>query len=70
MSKPNPSKVNERFADIAIERANDLGSVYSQCVILSYQNTGKMACGFDAKDIIAWIKINRPDVFDEKGKKK
>jgi hypothetical protein len=29
-----------------------------------------MAPGFDAKDLMAWIDINYPEAFDEKGKKK
>jgi hypothetical protein len=70
MAKADAKKVNDNFARVAIERAKSLGSVYSECVKFSYQSTGRLSCGFDAKDIIEWIKINMPNAFDEKGNKK
>jgi len=70
MEKADASKVNNSFAKMAIERASHRNSVYSECVRLSYQSTGRLSCGFDAKDINEWIKLNMPDAFDEKGNKK
>ena len=63
------SKVNESIAIPAIEKAKDRGSVYSQCVILSFHTTGKLDCGFNNSDLQAWIAENRPGLFNEKGNK-
>ena len=63
------SKVNELIAIPAIEKAKDRGSVYSQCVILSFRSMGKLDCGFNNSDLQVWIKENRPGLFDEKGNK-
>jgi hypothetical protein len=70
MAKANANKVNSRMAEIAIERADSRGSVYSECVRLSYQTTGRLSCGFDSKDLQEWINKFMPEVFDEKGMKK
>lgn len=61
--KADPTKVNPTIARLAIEKAKDRQSVYSQCVILSFRMTGKLACGFDNKDLQAWIDQNEPDRF-------
>ena len=70
MAKADATKVNSRMAEMAIERATSRGSAYSECVRLSYQTTGRLSCGFDSKDLQAWINMFMPEVFDERGNKK
>jgi hypothetical protein len=69
MSKPDASKVNSEFAKFVINRAKSRNTVYTECVRLSYQTTGHLACGFNSKDIQAWIDKYMPDAFDAKGNK-
>lgn len=69
MAKADANKVNPSMAIMAIKRANSRNTVYSECVRLSYQSTGRFACGFDNKDLQAWIDINIPEIFDTKGNK-
>lgn len=69
MAKAKPDRVNPHLAKRAIEAVGDRRAAYSQCVILSYQSTGRLAPGFDNKDLQAWIDINYPRLFDQKGKK-
>jgi hypothetical protein len=70
MAKANACKVNYEMAERAIALAKSRKAVYSQCIKLSYQSTGRFAPGFDNEDLQAWIDINMPDTFDEKGNKK
>ena len=70
MAKSNPYCVNWELAQLAVSRAKSRNAVYSECVRLSYQSTGRLTPGFDNKDLQAWIDMNMPDVFDEKGNKK
>jgi len=63
--KPNPDKVDSALARSAVENSKDRGSVYSQCVLLSFRTSGKLDCGFDNKDLQAWIDKNMPDYFDK-----
>jgi hypothetical protein len=70
MAKANPYDVNWELAQLAVSRAKSRNAVYSQCVKLSYQSTGRLAPGFDNKDLQAWIDEYMPDTFDEKGNKK
>lgn len=58
------------MAEMAVERATSRGTVYSECVRLSFQSTGRLGCGFDNKDLQAWINMFMPEVFDKKGNKK
>ena len=69
MAKANPSKVNPVIAKKAVSLAKSRNAVYSECVKLSYQTTGKLAPGFDNKDLQAWIDINMLESFDAKGNK-
>jgi hypothetical protein len=69
MSKGNANKVNSMFAQMAIKRAKSRNTVYSECVRLSYETTGNLSCGFDAKDIQVWINKYMPNAFDKKGNK-
>lgn len=69
MAKANANKVNPMMARIAVERAKSRNTVYSECIRLSYQSTGKLACEFDNKDLQAWIDIYMPEVFDAKRNK-
>jgi len=57
------------LVDLAIERVDDMQSVYSQCIKLWFAQTHKLDVGFNNKDMVKWIKENRPGIFDEKGKK-
>jgi hypothetical protein len=70
MAKTDVTKVNPDMAEIAVNRAKSRNAVYSECVRLSFQTTGKLGCGFDNKDLQAWIDMFMPEVFDEKGNKK
>lgn len=55
MSKGNPDKVNPVLAKMALRMANgDRKSAYGKCVQLSWQTTGRMAPGFDNKDLQAF----------------
>ena len=67
--KADASKVDYYMAETAVKRASSRGSVYTECIRISYQTTGGLDCGFNANDLQAWININMPDVFDEKGNK-
>jgi hypothetical protein len=69
MPKANPDNVQPAIVRMAVEKSKSLQAVYSQCVIASYHSTGRMDCGFTAADMVAWIRIYMPDVFDAKGKK-
>lgn len=59
--KPHPEKVNSYVADDAINypTVKDLHDVYGQYVRLMGLNP---RC--DAKDLVEWIRINRPDTFE------
>ena len=70
MAKANAYKVPYGMAETAVSRAKSRNAVYSECVRLSYQSTGRLTPGFDNKDLQAWIDINMPEAFDEKGNKK
>lgn len=69
MSKINgkSSKVNSMMAEEAIKSGKDLQSLYSECIMISYRSTGRLNCGFDAKDLVAWVREKYPNLFDEKG---
>lgn len=55
MSKGNPDKVSPSLARRALELAGgDRKKAYSECVKLSFQITGRMAPGFDNKDLQAF----------------
>jgi hypothetical protein len=69
MAKANADKVPYGFAEEVVKQSKDKGSVYSNCVLLYYRSTGRLSCGFDAKDIMAWIDKYMPEAFDAKGKK-
>ncbi|MBE3142544.1 MAG: hypothetical protein IMZ61_01265 [Planctomycetes bacterium] len=68
--KPDSNKVSIDIGMYAAHHCKDLGCAYSEAVRYSYKSTGRLAPGFDAKDLIAWIRRVYPDVFDEKGKRK
>jgi hypothetical protein len=68
-SKGDSSKVSFIMANMALESGKDRGSLYSECVRLSFQSTGRLSCGFDNKDLQAWIDKNASELFDEKGKR-
>lgn len=70
MAKPNPYKVDSHIANIAMRKADNRKSVYSECVRSSFKLTGSLAPGFDNKDLQAWIDLYHPEVFDDKGKKR
>ncbi len=61
--KANPDRVNPGLVREAIKKAKDRQSVYSQCVVLSFKTTGRLNCGFDNRDLQAWIDQNMPDYF-------
>jgi len=67
MKKADPTKVNPALARMAIARAKDRQSVYSQCVIGSFRMTGKLDCGFTNQDLQAWIDQNAIEQFTKKG---
>jgi len=67
--KGNANKVNGEIARLAVERAQSKQSVYSQCIVLAFKTTGRMAPGFDNVDLQAWIDQNCAGVFDAKGRK-
>ena len=69
MAKIDVTKVNPDMAEMAVKRAKSRSAVYSECVRLSFQTTGRLACGFDNKDLQAWIDMFMPEAFDEKGNK-
>ncbi len=67
--KADASKVNSALAEAAFESGADRQALYSKCILLSYQSTGRLACGFDAKDLAAWLDKYHPNDFDSKGKR-
>ena len=69
MAKVDVTKVNPDMAEIAVGRVKSRQAVYSECVRLSYQTTGRLACGFDNRDLQAWIDMFMPEAFDKKGNK-
>jgi hypothetical protein len=69
MAKADVSKVNYAVAQIAVSNAKSRNTVYSECIRLSFRTSGRLACGFDNKDLQAWIDKYMPDVFDKKGNK-
>jgi hypothetical protein len=69
MAKANPNIVNSEMAKLAVEHAKSRQDTYSECIVMSYRMTGRLSPGFDNKDLQAWIDINMPNVFDDKGRK-
>jgi hypothetical protein len=69
MAKADKNKVNPYLAEMAIATKKDRQSLYSECVRFSFATTGNLSCGFDAKDLIAWVEFYYPDTFDAKGKR-
>lgn len=67
--KGDLKKVNSIIAENAIKSGKDLQGLYSECIMISYRTTGRFACGFDAKDLVAWIRENYPDLFDKNGRR-
>jgi hypothetical protein len=67
MTKPNINKVVVILAEQAIASAKSLQVCYSNYVMAHYHATGKLASGCDSKDLIEWIRINHPNMFNEKG---
>ena len=67
--KADASKVNPALAEKAFESGEDRQTLYSRCILLTYQATGNFACGFDAKDLAAWLDKYHPNAFDAKGKR-
>lgn len=61
MAKPKIDRVIPLAGKIAIQRAKDRGSAYSEYIIAFYQATGRLAPGCDAKDLYAWMdQVYRP----------
>lgn len=55
VKRGDPSKVNARMAELALERAGgDRSKAYSECIRLMFQATGKFGPGFDNEDLQAW----------------
>jgi len=69
MMKTNTSRVYPALVDLAIERVDDIHSVYSQCIKLWFAQKRTLDVGFNNKEMVTWIFENRPGIFDEKGKK-
>ena len=69
MAKADSKKVNDNFGEAVISSGKDLTALYSEAVMLSYRTTGRFAPSFDSKDLVAWVRENHPDLFDEKGKR-
>lgn len=69
MAKADKNKVNSGLAEMAISTGKNRNSLYSECVRFSFRTTGHLSCGFDAKDLIAWIDFYYPNTFDAKGKR-
>lgn len=58
MSKPDPKKVNPGRAQAAYDAAKDRQSAYSEYIRLTFRQTGQLAPGCDAKDLIAFFDQN------------
>jgi hypothetical protein len=58
VSKPDPSKVNPGRAYSAYHQVDDRQSAYSKYIQLTFQATGQLAPGCDAKDLIAYYDAN------------
>lgn len=69
MAKPNPDRVPASFGEYVVSTGKDMGALYSESVVHMFKSTGRLAPPFDAKDLIAWVKLNHPDLYDEKGKR-
>jgi hypothetical protein len=69
MRNADPTKVNADMARLALDKAKDAQSAYSQYIILHYRATGSLAPGCDAKDLVAWYIKNTPVNFQLKGGK-
>ena len=67
MAKANSKKVNIAFGEAIVATGKDLQSLYSEAVRLSYRTTGRLAPPFNSNDLVAWVRENYPDDFDEKG---
>jgi len=61
MAKAKPERVIPQLAEMALERAKDAQSAYSQYIKLHWQATGNLAPGCDAKDLIAFYQANDPE---------
>ena len=67
--KADASRVDPALAEKAFESGKDRQALYSECVQWSYRTTGKLDCGFNAKDLTAWLDKYHPNAFDAKGKR-
>lgn len=69
MAKPNLYNVDAEWARIAIANSKKINETYTHYILCSYRVTGSMDAGCDAKDLIAWYKVNMPDEYKTKGGK-
>lgn len=67
MAKGNPNKVAYNFGEMILRTGKDMNSLYSEAVQLSWKLTGKLSPGFDAKDLMAWVRKYFPNLYNEKG---
>ncbi len=51
--KPHPERAHPDLVALALERARDRGSAYSEYIRLHWQATGNLAPGCDARDFFA-----------------
>lgn len=63
------SNVFPALVDQAIKNVDSLQAVYSQCIKIWFNPTGKLDVGFSNPQMVKWIRKFRPNVFDESGKK-
>jgi hypothetical protein len=63
--KTHPELVMETLARKAIAKTIAQGEyrtvLYSNYLVETWKATGRLGCGCDARDLIAWYEINMPD---------
>lgn len=68
-TKGKPERVDPNLARLALGRAKDAGSAYSEYIRAHWQATGNLAPGCDAKDFVAFCQINLAAEWGAKGGK-
>lgn len=60
--KPQPQRVSPEIARQAIAAAaGDRHTVYTHYIVLSFRQTGSLAPGCDARDLLAWLDEHEQD---------
>ena len=58
--KEHPERVHPGMARAAIAKATQRSHVYTEYILIHYHQTGNLAPGCDARDLLVWYEQNMP----------